>query len=216
MGPPNSEHKPWNMMKWYYIQRNLCVNCSVCSSVLVFFYYIWNAFNSLIPLNRPRGWNWVNVQNFSRCAQLQQPCECCLESQPQHPLPLYFLMGSVVLYPVLLMMCLFSHGNSNMHASRFWPTEMLLLYINALKVYTDLNRKSWPSAIYQVTLWEPTSQSSCDMWRDLCPHNAINTCTFHSNGHSCLDKSTLKKKCVYNRPPHLSHLVIKVDQYLFS
>lgn len=157
------------------------------------FYSFKNACNSLTLLNRPQGWNWVNVQNFSRCAELQQPCECCLESQPQHPLPLYFLMGSVLLYPVFLMMCLFSHGNSNTHVSRFRPTEVLLLYINALKLYTDLNRKSWPSAIYQTTLWEPTFQSSYDMWRDLCPLNAINTRTFRSNWHFCLDKSTWKK-----------------------
>lgn len=51
-------------------------------------------------------------------------------------------MGSVLLYPVFLMMCLFSHGNSNMHVSGLRPTEVLLLYINALNVYTDLNRKS--------------------------------------------------------------------------
>lgn len=122
--------------------------------------------NSLIPLNQTESENWVNIKNFSRCAQFQQACDCCLESQPQHPLPLYFLMGSVVLYPVCLMMCLFSHGNSNrnMHVSCFSHTEVPLLDINAPESIHKPQQKVSPPAIYQVTLWEPSFKSPCNKW----------------------------------------------------
>lgn len=127
-------------------------------------------------------------------------------------------MGSVLPYPVFLMMRLFSRGNSDWiaHEPRF--REAAWLCTSALKhTRTSTEGLNPPTpAIYQVTLWEPAFQSPPHpMWSAPCPHNAINTHTLRSNRHSCLDRSTFHE-CVYNvPPPHPSHLVKKHERYLF-